>query len=73
TSVAGAKAALDTDDIDKLKAAFDDLTQASHKLAEVMYQQGGGGAGAAPGGPPPSGSGGSGGSDDVIDAEYEDA
>ena len=73
-----AKEAKDSDDKDTIQSAFDALTQASHKLAEVMYQaQGGGGAapgGAAPGGAAPGGdAGGSGGDDDVIDAEYEDA
>lgn len=60
--------AKDSDDLAKVRSAKDGLTQASHKLAEVMYQQGGGdaaGAGEAP--PPPSG-----GDDDVIDAEYSD-
>ncbi|MEZ4319388.1 MAG: molecular chaperone DnaK [Myxococcota bacterium] len=68
-----AKEAKDSDDADQLQSAFDGLTSASHKLAEIMYQQGGGGA--APGagaGPAPAGNAG-GGSDDVIDAEYEDA
>jgi len=60
------------------------LTQTSHKLAEVMYQQQaqGGAAGAGPGtgGPGGPGAGGPGGpgrpggaaSDEVIDAEYVD-
>jgi molecular chaperone DnaK len=69
-----AKEAKDSDDADQLQSAFDGLTSASHKLAEIMYQQGGAG-GAAPGagaGPAPTGDAG-GGNDDVIDAEYEDA
>jgi molecular chaperone DnaK len=70
-----AKDALDSDDADTMKAAFDGLTSASHKLAELMYQAGGadaaGAAGAAPGAAPEAPP--SGGSDDVIDAEYEDA
>jgi len=56
-----------------MEAAFERLTQASHKLAEVMYGQPGGGAGPA-GGPSGPGAGspgsGSGASDEVIDAEY---
>ena len=68
-----AKEAKDSDDADALQTAFDELTAASHKLAEIMYQQGGGAEGAAPGaGPAPGGDSG-GGNDDVIDAEYEDA
>ena len=48
---------------------FDELTAASHKLAEVMYQSTEAGA-EAPGAP----SGGGNDSDgDVIDAEFEDA
>ncbi len=67
-----AKEAKDKDDADLIKAAFDKLTAASHKLAEVMYQgQGGGDAGS----PPPAGGAADGGKKDgdVIDAEYEDA
>ena len=64
-AVATAKEALDSDDADALKTAFDTLTAASHKLAEVMYQAEGGPAG-APGGAPPAGDQ-SGGGDDVID------
>jgi molecular chaperone DnaK len=72
-----ARESKDSDDITSVKASFDSLTQASHKLAEVMYQaqQGAAGEGAPPppgaGAPPPTGGGGGG--DDIIDAEYEDA
>ena len=62
-----AREALDTDDAARLKAAFDSLTQASHKLAQAAYQS----QGAAPAdgaGPGPAAGG-----DDVIDAEYEEA
>jgi molecular chaperone DnaK len=66
-----AKEALDSDDLDSIKAAFDSLTAASHKLAEMMYQND-----QAPedaGGDASANDEGSAGSDDVIDAEYEDA
>ncbi len=53
-----------------MKAALESLTQASHKLAQVMYEGQGAPGGAAPGG---DAGGSSGGGDDVIDAEYEDA
>jgi molecular chaperone DnaK len=70
--VVSAKEALDSDDLETVKAAFDKLTASSHKLAEVMYQNQG-----AEGGEPPAdadqGSSSGGGDDDVIDAEYEDA
>ena len=59
----------------EMKAAAEELTKASHKIAEMMYQQAAqqqaagadgdpGQAGSAGGGKP---------DDDVIDAEYEDA
>jgi molecular chaperone DnaK len=66
-----AREAKDGDDLNRIKASFDKLTQAAHKLSEIAYQQStqdGGGAGS----PPPAG-GPAGGGDDVIDAEYEDA
>ena len=76
----------DADKPDELRAAFEKLQGATHKLAEAMYKQAGGaqpgGEGAAPGGgeqpageggaPPSGGGGGGGGKDDVIDAEFED-
>jgi molecular chaperone DnaK len=68
-----ARVALDTDDVAKLKAAFDSLTTASHALAQAAYQ-GGGAAGA---GPTPGADAGpqakTGKNGDVIDAEYEEA
>jgi len=70
TELASAKEALDSDDLDTIKSAFDSLTTASHKLAEVMYQTDEAGDG---GKAPPSDDSGDGGGDDVIDAEYEDA
>ena len=68
--IAGAKEALESDDVDVLKAKFDSLQAAGHKLAEVMYQQSGGEAptGEAPAADEPEASGG----DDVIDADFEE-
>jgi len=66
----------EADKPDELRAAFEKLQAAAHKLAEAMYKQSGGaegapgGEGAAPGGG--GGGGGGGGKDDVIDAEFED-
>jgi molecular chaperone DnaK len=60
-----AKAALDTDDAATLKAAFDQLTQASHKLAQAAYQNQQAGGAPADAGKKNDG--------DVIDAEYEEA
>ena len=48
--LADAKLAKDKDDLGAVKSAFDKLTAASHKLAEVMYQEPGR---AAPGGAVP--------------------
>jgi molecular chaperone DnaK len=68
------KKAMTENDAEKLNAATDRLTQASHKLAEAMYkassQQGAPqGAGTPP--PPPGGDNGKP-KDDVVDAEFVD-
>ncbi len=64
-----ARDALDSDNLDSLKSAFDSLTQASHKLAEAAYKPGNdAGAGAAPGGANAGGA-----DDDIIDVDYEEA
>ena len=70
-ALADAKQAQESDDLSVLEQALNDLTQASHKLAEVMYQSTGtddsqGGAGAAPGPDAATDDG------EVIDAEYVD-
>ncbi len=73
-ALAQAKEALDSDDLETLKAANEKLSGASHKLAEAAYQAAGAGAGgAAAAGPEGNAGGGSGDDDDVIDAEYEEA
>jgi molecular chaperone DnaK len=73
-ALAGAEAAKNSDNLAEVNAAFEKLRQASHKLAEVMYQSSTGPTdGAAPGGPS-AGAGRKPGPDgDVIDAEFEDA
>ncbi len=70
------KEAIESNDVDQMRTAIDNLTKASHKMAEVMYQsQAGGqpgpggpeagpGAGPQPGAPKQD--------DDVVDAEFED-
>jgi molecular chaperone DnaK len=74
------KKAMSDGDADKLNAATDKLTQASHKLAEAMYKSAGqpGAAGGATGGGT-AGNGTAGGQsgqqkpkDDVVDAEFVD-
>ena len=72
--------ALSDGDADKIKAAMEELTQASHKMAEKMYESTAGaapGAGPQPGAPgaeapPPPGAEASGG-DNVVDAEFEES
>jgi len=70
------KDAMNRDDIQAIQSAQEELTQASHKLAEAMYakasaQQGPGpDAGAGQAGPKPEGPGK--GDDDVVDADFEE-
>ena len=65
-----AKKHKDSEDLDELKKAKDDLMAASHKLAEVMYAQANQqGAGAAPGAGAQQQAKKD---DDVIDAEFEE-
>ena len=74
SAIAGAKEALESDDADAIKGAFEALTGASHKLAEVAYQNAEGGApGEAAPGDPASDDASDDGGDDVIDAEFEEA
>ncbi|OKY76191.1 MAG: molecular chaperone DnaK [Desulfobulbaceae bacterium DB1] len=69
------KKALEGEDIDAIKSATEELTQASHKLAEIMYSQaskgqpGGDASGGAAGG---SAAGGKKDDDDVVDADFEE-
>jgi molecular chaperone DnaK len=67
------KKALETDDVDAIKTASEELTQASHKLAEIMYSQasqqqadGAGDAGGEDSGAEKKDD------DDVVDADYEE-
>ncbi len=72
------KKAMEGDDINAIKTAQDELMQASHKIAEMLYQQtqaGGGatGAGAAgEAGGQAAGESKGGGEDDVVDADFEE-
>ena len=73
SAIGEARKAMEQGGADNLKRATENLTKASHKLAEVMYQQAG-----AQGGPDASGAtGGDAGAgasnkDDVIEAEVVD-
>ena len=77
--IANLKKALEGEDLDAIKNATESLTQASHKLAELMYAQAsqahGGGAGPEAGaGGADAGAGAAGGKDDddVVDADFEE-
>ena len=78
-ALTAAKEAVKNGDAAAIEQALNNLTQASHKLAEAMYQSpgaaGGGAAeGAAPGGATEAdGSAEAAGADDVVDAEFVDA
>jgi len=72
------KKALEGDDAEAMKKASDNILQASHKIAEILYkQQTAEGAAPPPGaeaGPQQEAAPGSGGGEgDVIDAEYEES
>ena len=78
------RSAIKDKNVDRIKKATDDLTKASHKLAEEVYKQSAGGqqgAGPGPGpgagpepqtGPSNGGDGGQKKDDDVIDAEFRE-
>lgn len=74
-AIAEAKKALQEGGVEKLNDAYNQLQTASHKLAEVLYQQSassGGTEDQASAAGAGSAAGGSGGEDNVIDAEYVD-
>ena len=74
SAVDDAREALDSDDADRMKSAFDALQAASHQLAQAAYSANGAdpsGAGPAPG-PTAGDDGSAGGDDDVIDADYDE-
>ncbi len=71
--IAEAKKALEEGNADRIKQTYEQLTRASHKLAEAMYKQAGAKGAEAEGGG--TGAGAPGGGDakgDVVDAEFED-
>ena len=66
-AIADAKKALEGQDVDAIRAAGEKLTEASQKLAQIVYSTtdaGGADAGAGA-------AGAAGGADDVVDADYE--
>ncbi len=70
------KKAIDGDDTAEIKRLSEALTQASHKIAEAMYQQASQEAGAQPGAGPGDGAQPGAGTaapeDDVVDADFEE-
>jgi len=77
SKIEAVKKALETEDVDTIKAAADELAQSSHKLAEQLYAQkqgdpgAGGGCGAGGcGGQPGQGGGAKPADDNVVDADY---
>jgi molecular chaperone DnaK len=75
-AMARAKKALESDDLNTLKSAQEDLTRSSHKLAEAMYAKASQARGASAGAGPEAGAGAQEGpkkaQEDVVDADYED-
>jgi len=75
SAVGDLKKAMEVDDVEEIKRLSEALTQASHKLAETMYQQASReqgpqqGAGPGPGGPQ---AGPSAPDDGVVDADYQE-
>ncbi len=70
TAMEAMKTSLEGDDVEAIKAATEELTQASHKLAEIMYAKA---SEQQPGGPEgPAGGADKGGDDDVVDADFEE-
>ncbi len=61
----------DGDDAEAIKQKSEELTQASHKLAEAMYQQAAQ-EGGEPGADPQGQAGAAGQDDDVVDADFEE-
>jgi len=69
------KKTMESDDAEAIKKGLESLTQASHKLAEMMYAQatkGGEAGGCAGGGPCGDKTGGKKDDDDVVDADFEE-
>jgi molecular chaperone DnaK len=62
---------MEGNDTAEIRRVSEELMNASHKLAETMYQQASGKAGAAGSGVH-AGGGGSSADDDVVDADFEE-
>jgi molecular chaperone DnaK len=75
--IKSAREKLDSQDVAVLKTALEELTKASHKMAEELYKQAPQGAAESQGAEPPPGTQPGGekkkDGDDVVDAEFEEA
>ncbi|MGB9735606.1 MAG: molecular chaperone DnaK [bacterium] len=71
-SIEKAKSVLQERDMDKMKAAIDDLTRASHRLAEEMYKKAASSGSTGASGAGQSEAGGEAKKEDVINAEFEE-
>jgi molecular chaperone DnaK len=76
SAIGNLKRSMEGSDTNEIRRLSEELTQASHKLAEAMYQQASGAAGAQHGAGGQTGAGGSEGrgptDDDVVDADFEE-
>ncbi|HEY7124653.1 MAG TPA: molecular chaperone DnaK [Ktedonobacterales bacterium] len=77
SKIADVRAALGTDNVDRIKSAREALQQSFYKISEKIYSQAGAGAGAGGPGAGPSGDFGSGGSggpndDDAVEGEVRE-
>jgi molecular chaperone DnaK len=75
SAIGEARKAMEQGGVDNMKSATENLTKASHKLAELMYQNTGAQGGGQQGGPtdgPSAGTPGGENKDDVIEAEVVD-
>jgi molecular chaperone DnaK len=71
TKIADVRAALGTDDIERMRSAKDALQQTMYKVSEQIYSAGSGGSGGAGGeGQPTDGSGPA--DDDTVDAQFKE-
>jgi molecular chaperone DnaK len=74
TASSALKKAMESDDVKEIQRLSEELTQASHKVAEAMYKQASqAGAGGGPAGPDSDAGADAGGADDdVVDADFEE-
>ena len=72
TAIENLKKAMNGDSVEEIKRLSEELTSASHKLAEAMYQQASKSGAHHAGGDPGAQAGGPGAEEDVVDADFEE-